>query len=338
MSHTGLDVSTSAGIIRLSNAFCDAKALMTAVELGLFTKLRETGPATEEEIRQAHGLHGRGLSDWLNLLTALGLLERRGGRYGNAKGADSFLVQGEKEYVGGFVERSNRNLYPAWGKLTDALRTGEQQSGSHFDVVIQNPQILRQFTGMMDALTNVVGPELVEAFDWGPYGSVLDIGGCRGNLCSIIVGSRPHLTGHVFDLPQMEPLFDEKIAERGLTGKMNFHGGSFFTDDIPVTADVVTLGHVLHDWDAEQREKIVAKAFGAVNPGGALLVYDRMLEDGPAYVENLVISLDMLLVTDGGSEYPAAEVVSHAHKAGFASVEASPLSDYDTLLVCRKAG
>ncbi|WP_030409413.1 methyltransferase [Streptomyces albus] len=336
MTHTSLDVSTPAGIIRLSNAFCDAKALLTAVELGLFTTLAEKGPSTQEEIRQELGLHGRGLSDWLHLLAALGLLTRQDGRFGNAEGAGTYLVRGSEQYVGGFLERSNRNLYPAWGRLTEALRTGEQQSGSDFEEVTKNPHILRQFVGMMDALTHVVGPELVEKFDWSGHSSVLDVGGARGNLCSIIVKAQPHLSGHVFDLPPMEPLFDEKVAACGLTGKVTFHGGSFFTDPLP-RADVVTLGHVLHDWDEQQRGELVAKAYDAVNPGGALLVYDRMLDDTPDHVENLVISLDMLLVTDGGSEYPVSEVVAHAGRAGFASTETLPLSDYDTLVICRKA-
>ncbi|MFD4143353.1 MULTISPECIES: methyltransferase [unclassified Streptomyces] len=337
MTQTSPDVSTSAGIIRLSNAFCDAKALLTAVELDLFTTLHNKGTSTEEEIRKELGLHGRGLSDWLNLLTALGLLERSDGGYRNAKGADTYLVRGERTWVGGFLERSNRNLYPAWGRLGEALRTGEQQSGSHFDVVVQNPHILKQFVHMMDALTHVVGPELVGKFDWSNSQSVLDVGGARGNLCSIIVKNQPHLEGHVFDLPPMEPLFDEHVGSYGLTGKVHFHGGSFFTDPLPVKADVVTMGHVLHDWDRTQRGELVAKAFDAVNPGGALIVYDRMLDDEPDHVENLVISLDMLLVTDGGSEYPTSELLEHAKNAGFASTEVKPLSDYDTVVICRKA-
>ncbi|HET9141749.1 methyltransferase, partial [Actinophytocola sp.] len=103
------------------------------------------------------------------------------------------------------------------------------------------------------------------------------------------------------------------------------------------STDIAVLGHVLHDWDADQRRFLVKKAFDALNPGGSLLVYDRMLEPGPSYVENLVISLDMLLVTDGGSEYTATELVSHAEHAGFESTIVSALGEYDTLVVCRKA-
>jgi SAM-dependent methyltransferase len=330
------DTSSAAGIIRLGNSFCDAKALQTAVDLGLFTILRD-GPAAEDEIRDRLGLHGRGLSDWLELLVSLELLEKSGPLYRNGGGSARYLVRGEDSYIGGFIERSSQNLYPAWGRLAEGLRTGKPQSGSDFEQVTSNPAILGRFIGSMDALIRVLGPQFIAAYDgWDGYSSVLDIGGCRGYLASLIVTTHPHLSGAVFDLPAMRPFFDELAAEQGLTGKLSFHGGSFFTDPLP-SADIVTMGHVLHDWDAEQREFLIKKAFQSVNPGGVLLVYDRMLERADSRVENLVISLDMLLVTDGGSEYPAAEVRQHAIAAGFATVEEKLLGDYDTLVVCRKA-
>ncbi|MEU0858927.1 methyltransferase [Streptomyces griseofuscus] len=332
------DVGTAAGILRLGNAFCDAKALLTAVELDLFTQLHGApgGSATEAEVKQELGLHGRGLGDFLDLLVALRILERQDGRYRNAPGTDRHLVRGADEYIGGFLLRSNRNLYPAWGRLEEALRTGRQQSGSHYDEVTRNPAVLRQFIGSMDAFTNLLGAQLVDAYDWSPHASVVDVGGARGNLASQIVRARPHLAGHVFDLPEMEPFAKELIADLGLGGRLEFHGGSFFTDPLP-SADVVVLGHVLHDWDPKQRSLLIHKAFDAVNPGGTLLVYDRMLDDEPEHAENLVISLDMLLVTDGGSEYPAAEIIGYAEHAGFARTEVTPLGDYDTLVTCYKA-
>lgn len=339
MTSIAPDTSTPDGILRLGNLFCDAKAVLTAVEMNLFTILHEA-PLTEEEIRVKLGLHGRGLGDWLNLLTALGMLERENDRYRNASGPDRYLVAGGQTYIGGFLLRSNRNLYPAWGRLDEALRTGQQQSGSDFEAVTKDPKILSQFIHSMDAFTHVLGPQLIEAYDgWSEYRSVLDIGGCRGNLCSQIVKAHPNLEGHVFDLPEMTPFFDEKVAQYGLTGKVTFHGGSFFDPSAKLpSTDIAILGHVLHDWDAEQRGFLVKKAFEALNPGGTLLVYDRMLEAGPSYVENLVISLDMLLVTDGGSEYTAAELVGHAEAAGYASTTVKKLGEADTLVICRKAG
>lgn len=337
MTTTTVDTSGSGGILRLGSSFCDAKALLTAVELGLFTVLHG-GAATEEEIRDRLGLHGRGLSDWLDLLVALMLLEKVNGRYRNSACADRYLVRGSDSYIGGFLERANHNLYPAWGRLAEALRSGAQQSGSDFAAVLGNPAVLNQFINSMDALTTVLGPQLIDAYDgWPSYQTVLDAGGCRGNLVSQIIQEYPHLSGVVFDLPQMLPFFDKKAAELGLTGKVTFRGGDFFVDPLP-PADMVILGHVLHDWDPRQRKILVAKSYQAVRPGGVLLVYDRMLDRASSRVENLVISLDMLLVTEGGSEYTVAEFREYAREAGFSVIEDRPLGDYDTLVVCHKAG
>lgn len=335
MTTAAPDTSTPAGILRLGNAFCDAQALLTATELDLFSTLHGA-PATEEQIRERLGLHGRGLRDLLTLLTALGLLERAADdTYGNAAGADRYLVRGSENYIGGFLLRAKRNLYPAWGLLGEALRSGSKQSAGDFAEVTRRPELLRQFIGMMDALTQQLAPELSKAIDWSAYASMLDVGGCRGNLAGHLVKAHPHLTGHVFDLPAMHPHFDEHIAGMGLTGAVTFHGGDFFQDPLP-SADVVILGHVLHDWDERQRAELIGKAYAAVNPGGLLLVYDRMLGDDAGLIENLVISLDMLLVTDGGSEYPAEEIHEHARAAGFATTSQQSLSDYDTLVICRK--
>ncbi|WP_131738441.1 methyltransferase [Actinomadura roseirufa] len=336
MTSTVPDTSLPSGILKLANGFCDAKAVLTAVELGLFTTLHNA-PADVEKIRQDLQLHGRGLADWLDLLVELTLLEHKDGRYHNSTGADRYLVRGQESYIGGFIERSNRNLYPAWGRLSEALRTGESQSGSHFDVVVENPKILAQFINSMDAFTRVLGPQLIQAYDgWADYASVLDVGGCRGALTAQIVKAHPHLQGKVFDLPQMEPFFGELVAEQSLDGRMSFHGGSFFTDPLP-SADIVVIGHVLHDWDREQRGYLVRKAYESVSPGGVLLVYDRLLDRASSRPANLVVSLDMLLVTDGGSEYWLDEMREHMTGAGFASVADQELGEDDTLVIARKA-
>jgi SAM-dependent methyltransferase len=330
------DTTKPAGIIRLANSFCDAKALMTAVELDLFSLLH-VGPATAEGICEALSLDGRGATDWLDLLTELDLLVCENGQYANAAGSGQFLVRGDDDYIGGFIERTNRNLYPAWGNLAEALRTGKPQSGSSFTAVVNNPNILRQFIGSMDALTKDLGPALIATYTgWNAYKSVLDVGGCRGSLVTQIVKEFPHLAGHAFDLPQMEPFFVEQLAQQEIDGSVTFHGGDFFADPLP-TADLIVMGHVLHDWDRDQREFLIAKAYESLNSGGTLLIYDRMLDRTSSRVENLVISLDMLLVTDGGSEYSVQEVREHAKKAGFVTATDVLLGEDDTLVIATKS-
>jgi 8-O-methyltransferase len=329
------DVSTAAGLLRLGNLFCDSKALLTAVQLDLFTALHER-PATVEEIRDRLGLHGRGLPDFLRLLVCVGVLEVDSARYRNAQGADRHLVRGLPGYVGGFLQGSDINLYPVYGRLADALRTGKPQADGDFLGLLDNEEALGHFVGMMDGLTGQFADELVNALDWTQYRSVLDIGGCRGNVATRIVGTSPGLVGHVFDMPQLEPFFHEKMAETGLAHRIQFHPGNFFTDPLPV-ADVMQYGHILSDWAPEQREFLVSKAFDALPPGGLLLIYDRMLTGGIEDVENVVASLNMLLVTEGGGEYTVGEISDVARTAGFDEITHRPLHEHDTLVICRKA-
>ena len=125
MSSTG----TLEGILELGYAFRGAKALMSAVELGVFTALTE-GPLNGEALRQRLGLAGRGARDFFDTLVALGLLNRDGtGRYSNAPGAALHLDPRKDSYVGGLFEKLTVLEYAHWGALTEALRTGRPQTG-----------------------------------------------------------------------------------------------------------------------------------------------------------------------------------------------------------------
>ncbi|WP_306212585.1 NAD(P)-binding domain-containing protein [Actinoplanes sp. RD1] len=328
------DNATPADLIELGTAFCRAKVVLSALELRLFAHLQD-GPRTEEELRAALGLHGRGTRDFLDVLVVLGLLRRVDGGYANAPAAARWLVHGTPSYVGGFLERADHMLYPAWGRLTEALRTGAPQAEADYMDMIGHPDRLRRFVGMMDALNGLIAPELADAFDFSATTTLMDVGGARGNLVCGVLKAHPHLKGRVFDLPPMHPLFDEHVAALGLGDRAEFVEGNFFHDDLP-TADTISIGHVLHDWAPEERQMLIGKAYAALPPGGTLLVYDRMVAEEPADPVNLVISLDMLLTTKGGAEYTAAECAGWMTAAGFAATEARPLGEYDTLVVGRK--
>ncbi|WP_049571899.1 methyltransferase [Streptomyces sp. SBT349] len=327
--------ATPTDFIGLTNSLCDAQALLSGLELGLFTTLR-AGPADPETIRTALGISSRGLTDWLDLLVCNGVLERDGDRYRNSPAADRYLVRDDAAHMGDVLRR---RLFPALFGLTDALRTGTPHRTDEFMQVVSGLDVTRQFASSMDYITDSLAPELVAAYDgWSRHRSVLDVGGCRGNVVSHILAAQPRLRGHVFDLPMMAPFFQEKTAELGLGARMTFHPGDFFSDPLP-PADVVVIGHALVNWDADQRRFLVHKAFGSVNPGGVLLVYDRMLGGATRGVEshNLRVSLSMLVMTKGGSGYTLEELRGHARDAGFASVTHQPLGTYDTLAVCHKA-
>jgi hypothetical protein len=118
---------TPDAIMQLGVAFWGSKALLSAVELGVFTALAE-GPLTGETLMAKLGLQQRGTIDWLDALVSLGMLERERGIYANTAATDVFLDRTKPSYLGGMLEMANARLYPFWGSLTEALRTGSRKT------------------------------------------------------------------------------------------------------------------------------------------------------------------------------------------------------------------
>src|SRR5262249_15513636 len=115
-------------ILELGLAFWASKALLSAVELGLFTTLAH-GPLTAETLTAKLGLQQRGTTDWLDALVCLGMLSRSSdGEYANTPATGLFLDRAKPSYLGGMLEMANARLYPFWGSLTEGLRTGRPQN------------------------------------------------------------------------------------------------------------------------------------------------------------------------------------------------------------------
>ncbi|MBO8188094.1 methyltransferase [Streptomyces spirodelae] len=332
---TVLDSPQAAGIAQLGLGFAASKLLLSALELGVFTALAETadGTAEAEELRAALGLHPRAASDFFDALTAVGLLERQYGRYRNSEAAQRHLVRGP-DYQGGFLEGAGFVLYPAWGRLTEALRTGKPQAEGDFEAMLSDPHARRMFLAMQDSLSQPLIPHLLEALDWSGYNTLTDVGGARGNLAARIVRERPGLTATVFDRPQNAEPCAEHTKDLGVPENVTFSGGDFFTDPLP-PADVVVIGHVLADFSRDERRTLIEKAYAAVNEGGALLVYDPMNGDKPE-LASLIASLHMLVMTPAGAGYHPGHCTGWMEQAGFTDVTSHPLPLGNTLLIARK--
>ncbi len=304
---------------RLNTAYAQSKILHSAVETGLFELLDE-GPADLATIAGRLGLHPRLLPDFLRALVALDLVEYTGAGYRNSAQAAACLLPGSPYYLGASVRAAAARHYAIWGKLTEALRDGEAKADNGagpaaFERLYRNHDAARRFLAHMDSAHSLVGPQLAEAVDWKRYRTFVDVGGARGHIAAAVLDAHPHLSGGVFELPPVRPLFDEHMAQAGLTDRITFHAGDFFTDPLPA-ADVLVFGHVLHDWEAGQRQTLLEKAYEALAPGGAVVVYDQMLDDAAPELPAVLGSLQVALVT-GGSEYPVAECRQGLEKAGF---------------------
>jgi O-methyltransferase domain/Dimerisation domain len=331
---------TPAHIFKTGFGFWEAKALLSAVELGLFTELAK-GPAALKTLSQKLGLHERAARDFLDALVALKLLDRQDGRYGNTAETDMFLDRAKPSYVGGLLEMANARLYGSWGLLTEALKTGQNQNEGKetddiFAALYADPGRLRGFLAAMSGVSLGAAQAIATKFQWANYKSFVDVGTAQGMVPVTIACAHPHLSGAGFDLPEVKPIFEEFVAKRGLSDRVKFFAGSFFTDPLP-SADVLIMGHILHDWDLAQKRMLLAKAHAALPKGGALIVYEALIDDERR--ENafgLLMSLNMLIETKGGFDFTGADCQGWMREAGFGQTRVEHLAGPDSLVVAIK--
>ncbi|MFU8850853.1 methyltransferase [Micromonospora sp. SL1-18] len=320
-------------------SFVRSKLVTAALDLGVFATLGD-GSLSTEELRERLDLHPRATRHFLDALAALGLLRRTGDRYHNSPGAARYLVPEGDAFVGGFLRMTTELIGADQKALTGLLRNGNargQGQGGEvpFTRIFHDPARLRLFLSAMDGFSGAVATELVRVFDWARCATFSDIGGARGNLAAHLAAAYPGLTGTVLDRPAMEPHFDELVAGHGVQDRLRFQGGDFFTDDLP-RADVLILGGVLHDWPLERRRELLRKSYDAVNDGGAVVVYDTMLDDERAGVDNLVLNIIMMMQSAQATGFGPAECRSWLTDAGFTVERICPLPAANTALIGRK--
>ncbi|MBP0588680.1 methyltransferase [Paraburkholderia sp. LEh10] len=324
-------------LLQLGMGFWASKALLSAVELEVFTHLGD-GPRDIAQLTEALGLHPRSAADFLDTLVALQVLEREAGQYSNTRDAALFLDKSKPSYIGGLLEMANTRLYPFWGSLTQALRTGEPQNetkhgGNLFDTLYGDEQALRGFLKAMSGVSLGAAKAIAQKFPWENYRTFIDIGAAQGALPVQVALAHPHLSGGGFDLPAVGPVFDEYVAAHGLQDRLRFYPGDFFKEPCP-QADVLVMGHILHDWDLEQKRALLARCHDALPAGGCLVVYDAMIDDERR--ENafgLLMSLNMLIETRGGFDYTGAQCSAWMKDAGFTQVRVVPLVGADSMVI-----
>ena len=322
-------------ILQIGMGFWASKTLLSAVELGLFTILAD-GPQTGAALEEALGLHPRATYDFLDALVALGLLGRQGdgpaARYQNTPSTALFLDRGSPRYIGGLLEMANARLYPFWGDLTPALKTGQPQNEvkrngkAMFDELYADPARLEQFMGAMSGVSRANFEAFAEKFDFSPFASHVDIGGATGQLALIVQARHPHLASRTLDLAVVRPIAERHIRAAGLEGRVAAGEIDFFAEEFP-SADLITMGMILHDWNLEHKKMLIAKAYRALPEGGAFVAIENIIDD--ARRENafgLMMSLNMLIEFGEAFDFTGADFTGWCLEAGFSRCEILPLA------------
>jgi hypothetical protein len=265
-------------------------------------------------------------------------LERDGDQYTNTPETDLFLDRAKPSYIGGILEMANARLYPFWDSLTEALRTGRPQNeakrGENFFTALNaDPGRLKSFLGAMTGISLSATMAMANKFPWDRYQTFVDVGTAQGGLPIQVAQTHDHLSGGGFDLPPVGPIFEEYVDLHGLGARLCFYPGDFFEDPLP-KADVLVMGRILHDLNLESKKILVGKAHEALPEGGALIVYDAIIDDdrsGNAF--GLLMSLNMLIETPGGFDSTGADCSSWMRDVGFRETYVEHLVGPDSMVV-----
>jgi SAM-dependent methyltransferase len=328
-------------ILQVGTSFWASKTLLSAVEMELFTELAKR----HEDLftlQSRLGIHPRAARDFFDALVALGFLRRVDGKYANTPATDLYLDKHKPTYIGGMLEMANQRLYEHWSHLTAALRTGRQQNeskdgtGSPFDALYADPARLKTFLAGMTGISRGANQAIAKKAPWSQYRTFADVGTAQGDLAVQIAIANPHLNGFGYDLPEVGPIFEEYVAQHSLNGHLRFHPGNFFQDPLP-NVDVITMGHILHDWNLDEKKLLLRKAHQALNPGGAVIIYDSIIDDDRSQnAFGLLMSLNMLVETPGGFDYTGHDCITWMREVGFREATVHHLHGPDSMVIALK--
>ncbi len=324
-------------IMQLGLGFWGSKTLLSAIELGVFNELAR-GELDAETLTERLKIDSRGAGDFFDALVALGMLQRKDGRYSNTPETDLFLDRNKSSYMGGILEMANNRLYPFWGSLTEALQTGNPQNeaktgGNLFEAIYADPARLKGFLKAMTGLSMGASQAIATKFPWGDYKTFMDIGTAQGGLPVQVALAHEHVSGGGFDLEVVAPIFNEYVTSFGLEERLRFYPGDFFKDRLP-QAEVISMGHILHDWNMEEKSMLIAKAYQALPQGGALIIWEALIDDERSQnTFGLLMSLNMLIETPGGFDFTGADCSAWLRDAGFRETRVEHLAGPDSMVI-----
>lgn len=294
----------------LTDGYLTTQLLYVAAELRLADALADK-PMTAAELAAAVGADAVVLQRILRGLAAeLVFDESPDGRF-ELTPTGSLLRADAQGSLRGFVLARGRLYYDALGGLLQAAKQGgvpfEHVHGSpFFDYLASRPEEMASFQGSMSARLSREARAVVQAYDFGKFRTLVDVGGGRGTLLEAIIDSAPGLEGTLFDQPAVVKGSDLPSV-----------AGDFFVS-VPAGADAYLLSRVLHDWDDDRAVAILRTCHAAMPAHGTLLIVESVLPELAAQQPAAVrMDLHMLLLLHG-RERTEAEYAALLNQAGLA--------------------
>lgn len=319
-------------ITRLAMGFMVTHAVRAAAELKLLDAVG-SGTRAATDISAELGTPAETTTRLLRALAALGLCtEPRPGEF-SATAAGALMRTDHPASMHAFVETfTDPVMTSAWPELPFSVRTGrtafdEVHGKPFFAHLHEEPDKSALFNNAMRDGTRAVAQVLPNCFDFGPFSTVLDIGGGDGTLISPVLRENPHLRGIVFDSEEGGAQAPDRLALAGVGDRCTVAAGDFFAA-VPAGAEVYLIKSILHDWDDERCATILGHCRSVIPADGRLLIVEPVLpETADPALAGLYLSDLNMLVNVGGRERTRAEFEALCDRAGFTLTAASPVQD-----------
>jgi O-methyltransferase domain/Dimerisation domain len=329
----------SAELVRLVGGFQVSQAIHAAVELGIPDLLAD-GERTADDLAEATSADPSTLYRLLRALASVGVLHQKEGRRFSLTPLGEPLRGDVPGSVRGWVRLIGRDhVWRSWGNLTHSVRTGENSFRSLHETAVwewreAHPAESAIFDAAMMSLTAAANAAILAAYDWGRFGTIVDVGGGSGTLLAALLQASPATRGVLFDQAHVVSGAEPVLRSAGVLDRCDLVAGSFFAA-VPEGGDAYVLKAIIHDWEDEAAIAILRKCRAAMAPHAVLLVIERDL--GPPNENPAAKFSDLnMLVMPGGRERSQGEydeLLSQAElrhmrttvaDTGHAIVEAAP--------------
>lgn len=323
MMQEGLSVQ---GIVELASAYYGSAVLFAAVELGVFDAVEEcVGEATLEELANITGHSRRGLRLLLDGCVASGLLVKQGDVYANTvAGKLALLRQGE--HALGEAINYNRDVYTAWGKLAELVRSGRpvESPAIHLGDDLERT---RRFALAMHGRALGIGRMVVPMLELAGCRCLLDLAGGPGTYARLLVDANPELRVVTVDLPAIAAVAGELTVAAGMSDRVECRAGDYHTDEYEAESyDVVTIFGALHQESPEMICSILRRAHTALLPGGRIFILDMMTDEthtAPSF--SALFAINMALTTSNGWVFSDMELKGWLSECGFGNASTTPV-------------
>ena len=217
-------------------------------------------------------------------------------------------------------------VWAAWGKLGEAVRTGEaafplaNDGQTFFGHLGETPADQRLFRSFMQSGFAGRHEAVASALALGEAETVVDVGGGSGALLRAILGRHPDARGILYDRPEVVAGAPAVLDTPELQGRCGVVGGDFF-HAVPAGGTTYLLCWILHDWPDEAATAILRSVRAAMPAGGRLVIVDRLLDADPGKCDAFDLLEDInMLVLLGGRERTEAEFNALMAASGFAPI------------------